>query len=67
MKKIEKLRKHLLKGAAVTPKQALYWWRYYRLSSGIHRLKKSGLSIKTDIIYRFENGERISYARYRLS
>lgn len=47
--KIALLRDWLLKGHKVTPRDAIERWDYYRLSSGIHRLRhREGMDIATD-------------------
>ena len=47
--KIALLRDWLLKGHKVTPRDAIERWDYYRLSSGIHKLRhREGMDIATD-------------------
>ncbi len=57
---IKKLEKHLKQGKSVTGLQALNWWRLYRLSDAIHKLRRKGLNIKTTMVKR---GNK-EYARY---
>ena len=53
----------LLLGKAITPLIALKRFRCFRLSSVIHRLRRSGLNIDTYIV---NAGTDNSYARYTL-
>lgn len=65
MKKInksEKIKKHLLSGKSINPKQSWEKYGVYRLSAVIHSLRKKGYVIVTDIV-KYEGGE---YGRYKM-
>jgi len=62
LNKSEKIKKHLMSGKTINPKQAWDKYGVYRLSSIIHSLRKRGFVIVTDTI-KYENGE---YGRYKL-
>jgi hypothetical protein len=50
MSKIEKLRKHLISGKAITGIGAMKLFSYYRLADGVHKLRKRGYDIKTVMV-----------------
>jgi hypothetical protein len=62
MTKIDQVKKRLLKGKPITQKLAIEKYNYYRLSSGINRLRNRGMNIKTTMR---KSGDS-SYAEYRL-
>ena len=61
--KINKVKNWLLSGKAISQRDAIEYFDYYRLSDAIYKLKKRGMDIETKIIH--ENG--IQYARYKLA
>lgn len=63
MKKIELVKQHLLKGKPITSRYADRAFDYTRLASGINRLRKRGMDIKTTMIKRRD----VCYAEYTLN
>ena len=61
--KIQQVKDHLLKYGQITQRIAINHYHYYRLSSGIHKLKNKGWDIETEMKYT----TRGSYAIYRLN
>lgn len=49
--KIDKVKMHLLKGGRLTATDAVEYWKYHRLSSGIHKLIRRGIKISKEIMY----------------
>ncbi len=62
MSKIERVKKRLLKGKPITQRIAIEKFNYYRLASGINRLKGRGMDIKTTM----KNNGDVCYAEYTL-
>lgn len=62
MTKIEKVKEHLLRGKPITQRYAIEWFTYYRLASGIHRLRQRGMNIKTTM----KDIPGTKYAEYKL-
>jgi hypothetical protein len=50
-------------GASLTSMDAVKMFDYYRLGSGIHKLRRQGYAIKSDIV---KSGNGAHYARYSL-
>lgn len=61
--KIGKVLKHLQSGRSITQREAILLFDYYRLSSGIYRLKRRGHCIGKAMI---RPKGKSSYARYSL-
>lgn len=49
--KIAKVKMHLLRGGRLTVTDAIDYWKYQRVSSGICRLIKQGLNIDKEVLY----------------
>ena len=60
--KLDKVRDHLNKGFSINGRDAYIVWGYYRLSDGIHKLRKEGMKIET--ISCVKNGNQ--FAKYKL-
>ena len=63
MTKIDLVKKRLLKGKPITQRIAIEKFNYYRLASGINRLRERGMDIKTTM--KEKNG--VQYAEYTLN
>ena len=61
--KIQKVKAHLLRGGRLTAADAVEYWRYHRLSSGIHKLNHQQMGIQSEICYD-EKDKRKHWAVY---
>lgn len=63
----QNIKSFLLEGHSITPIIAENNFHCHRLSSVIHRLRKEGMNIITTMCYEYDkDGEKFSYAKYRL-
>jgi len=63
MTKIDLVKKRLLKGKPITQRIAIEKFDYYRLASGVNRLRNRGMDITTAM--KEKNG--VQYAEYTLT
>jgi len=63
MTAIYQIQKYLMSGKSITPLQALNKYGCFRLAAAIHKLRKNGMSIKTE--YVTQNGKTL--AKYFLT
>ena len=63
MSAIYQIQKDLMSGKSITPLQALNQYGCFRLAALIHKLRKNGMSIKTE--YVTQNGK--TFAKYFLT
>lgn len=65
MTKIDSVKKRLLKGKPITQRIAIEKFDYYRLASGINRLRNRGMNITTTM--KEKNPGKVQYAEYTLN
>lgn len=61
--KISKVKMHLQRGGVLTVSDAIDYWKYQRLSSGIAKLKKGGMNIESETQYD-ENDRTKHWSKY---
>lgn len=67
MTKKELVREHLERGNSITPSEALALFGSMSLAQIIHKLKKEGHRIESELAYGSDRlGNAVRYARYRL-
>lgn len=59
----QQIQDHLFDGKSITPLEALNQYGCFRLAAVIHRLRKDGISIETDMVT--QNGK--TFAKYFLT
>lgn len=65
--KTAKVKEHLLRGESITPKEAYLKYGTMRLSAIIFNLKKDGMDIRKEMIYREKaDGRMDRFAKYSL-
>ena len=63
MTQVQQIQDHLFDGKSITPLEALNQYGCFRLAAVIHRLRKDGISIETDMVT--QNGK--TFAKYFLT